>query len=82
MTPHQLRGKDNAMSADDRPNEDPHVVVVGPGGMALAGAPDEEDVGGAVTDLDNQPAKVRRIGTKCFAIGSRKPLRRASSPRA
>ncbi|HEX7106125.1 MAG TPA: bacterial proteasome activator family protein [Acidothermaceae bacterium] len=51
------------MSADDRPNEDPHVVVVGPGGMALAGAPDEEDVEGAVTDLVNQPAKVMRIGS-------------------
>jgi hypothetical protein len=47
---------------DNRPTDDPRVVVVGPGGMALS-ASDDEDAEGAVTDLVNQPAKVMRIGS-------------------
>jgi hypothetical protein len=45
--------------------DDPRVVVVGPGGMALSGpaGPDDDDSDGAVTDLVNQPAKVMRIGS-------------------
>jgi len=47
---------------DNRATDDPRVVVVGPGGMALSGA-DDDDAEGAVTDLVNQPAKVMRIGS-------------------
>jgi hypothetical protein len=50
---------------DNRPTDDPRVVVVGPGGMALSASDDEDAEGaeGAVTDLVNQPAKVMRIGS-------------------
>jgi hypothetical protein len=50
---------------DNRPIDDPRVVVVGPGGMALSGpdADDAEGAEGAITDLVNQPAKVMRIGS-------------------
>jgi Bacterial proteasome activator len=49
--------------------DDPRVVVVGPGGMAIGGptidGPDGEEPNddGSVTDLVNQPAKVMRIGS-------------------
>ena len=47
--------------------DDPHVVVVGPGGMAVAGDPDDDDEGDGgernLTDLVEQPAKVMRIGS-------------------
>ena len=42
-----------ADSGDDRPPVDPQVVIVGP---------DDDDSGGTVADLVNQPAKVMRIG--------------------
>jgi hypothetical protein len=46
---------------------DPHVVVVGPGGMAVTGGPDVDDDGDGgernLTDLVEQPAKVMRIGS-------------------
>jgi hypothetical protein len=59
--------------------DDSRVVVVGPGGIALAGSIDdrdgrdgrddrdgedlEDEDGGSITDLVNQPAKVMRIGS-------------------
>ncbi|MGN6244297.1 MAG: bacterial proteasome activator family protein [Motilibacteraceae bacterium] len=50
---------------EDRDEHDEHrVVVIGPGGMAVEGAPgDGEDEGGSVADLVEQPAKVMRIGS-------------------
>ena len=54
---------------DDEPTpdaNDPHVVVVGPGGMAVAGGPEGDEEGEAernLTDLVEQPAKVMRIGS-------------------
>jgi hypothetical protein len=49
---------------DSHQPDDPRVVVVGPGGIALSGGPDEsDDDDGSVTDLVNQPAKVMRIGS-------------------
>ena len=44
-------------------DDEPRVVVVGPGGMALAGQDDEDGSEGGITDLVNQPAKVMRIGS-------------------
>ncbi|GAB2756479.1 bacterial proteasome activator family protein [Nocardioides pakistanensis] len=52
------------------PEEEPRVVVIGPGGMAMSGpqsegGDDEEDEDGErhITDLVEQPAKVMRIGS-------------------
>ena len=46
---------------------EPHVLVVGPDGMALGGAPGGSDDGESrevpVTDMVEQPAKVMRIGS-------------------
>jgi hypothetical protein len=49
--------------------EEPHVVVIGPGGMASVNEPSEGGEGGEesegernITDLVEQPAKVMRIG--------------------
>ncbi|WP_106536477.1 bacterial proteasome activator family protein [Haloactinopolyspora alba] len=39
------------------------VVVVGPEGMAVEGAPDSDDEQRSLTDLVEQPAKVMRIGS-------------------
>jgi hypothetical protein len=54
------------------PDEEPHVVIIGPGGMATAGGPQPDgdaEPGGEepegernITDLVEQPAKVMRIG--------------------
>jgi hypothetical protein len=44
------------------PDEEPRVVVIGPGGMATAGG-DEDDDGASVAELVEQPAKVMRIGS-------------------
>ena len=44
-------------------DDEPRVVVVGPGGMALSGRDDEDGDDGGITDLVNQPAKVMRIGS-------------------
>jgi len=49
---------------DQRTDQPPQVVVVGPDGMAVGGAPgdgDGEERG--VTDLVEQPAKVMRLGS-------------------
>ena len=54
------------MPADERrPDEhddSARIVVVGPNGMALSSA-DDDDSDGGITDLVNQPAKVMRIGS-------------------
>ncbi|MDQ1602730.1 MAG: hypothetical protein QOE01_575 [Actinomycetota bacterium] len=42
---------------------DERVVVVGPAGMAIEGAPDDGSDERSVTDLVDQPAKVMRIGS-------------------
>src|ERR1700750_2560535 len=54
---------------DGTPDE-PHVVVIGPSGMASVNEPSESTEGGddaaaerAITDLVEQPAKVMRIGS-------------------
>jgi hypothetical protein len=47
-------------------SEDPHVVVVGPGGVPVDGSPEGDEEGDAernLTDLVEQPAKVMRIGS-------------------
>jgi hypothetical protein len=49
----------------DRP-EDHRVMVIGPDGMAVEGAPGAEDEGNgerSITELVEQPAKVMRIGS-------------------
>ncbi|MGH3951364.1 MAG: bacterial proteasome activator family protein [Pseudonocardiaceae bacterium] len=43
--------------------DDPHVVVVGPEGMATAGGSDDEDNERSLTELVEQPDKVMRIGS-------------------
>jgi hypothetical protein len=43
--------------------EDPQVVIIGPGGMAIAGGNDEDDEERHITELVEQPAKVMRIGS-------------------
>jgi hypothetical protein len=53
---------------DNETHEGHRVVVVGPDGMAVgepttAGAAQDDDQQGAVTELVEQPAKVMRIGT-------------------
>lgn len=48
----------------DKQDERPHVVVVGPGGMAVESAGEEEqEQARSVTDLVEHPAKVMRIGS-------------------
>ncbi len=53
-------------SPENTPEDDPRVMVIGPGGMATAGGPSADDDDGdgerAITDLVEQPAKVMRIG--------------------
>jgi hypothetical protein len=53
------RDENRPESVDD----DGRIVIVGPNGMALAGAPDDGDDDQSITDLVNQPAKVMRIGS-------------------
>jgi hypothetical protein len=43
--------------------EDPHVVVVGPEGMARSGDGEDEENGRSLTELVEQPDKVMRIGS-------------------
>ncbi|HEU4674351.1 MAG TPA: bacterial proteasome activator family protein, partial [Motilibacteraceae bacterium] len=59
------QGPEGLNEHDDLDEHDEHrVVVIGPGGMAVEGAPgDGEDEGGSVADLVEQPAKVMRIGS-------------------
>ncbi|MGH8836212.1 MAG: bacterial proteasome activator family protein [Actinomycetes bacterium] len=50
------------------PGESPHVVIVGPDGMAVSNPSDQSggesgDSGTSITDLVEQPAKVMRIGS-------------------
>ena len=50
-------------AARDEQEQDPRVVVIGPNGMAVGGAPEGgDDDERHVTDLVEQPAKVMRIG--------------------
>ena len=54
--------------SDQQPPEEPQeneprVVVVGPGGMAVEATPGSEVDDRSVTDLVDQPAKVMRIGS-------------------
>ncbi|MGW7572684.1 bacterial proteasome activator family protein [Streptomyces sp. NPDC054765] len=53
------------MPMNERSQENPHVLVVGPDGMALGGGGDEghESRETPVTDMVEQPAKVMRIGS-------------------
>lgn len=44
-------------------NQNPQVVVVGPGGMAVEGGQEEQDEARSVTDMVEHPAKVMRIGS-------------------
>ncbi|AEM80094.1 Protein of unknown function DUF2587 [Streptomyces violaceusniger Tu 4113] len=62
------RGMNQPMN--ERAQESPHVLVVGPDGMALGGGPasgegsgDDESREIPVTDMVEQPAKVMRIGS-------------------
>jgi hypothetical protein len=47
----------------DRRPDDQQVVVVGPGGIAVAGGSGDEDAEPSITDMVEQPAKVMRIGS-------------------
>jgi Protein of unknown function (DUF2587) len=47
---------------DQRPDE-PRVVVIGPGGMGVAGGDADDDNDRSVADMVEQPAKVMRIGS-------------------
>ncbi|MGW0734336.1 bacterial proteasome activator family protein [Streptomyces sp. NPDC002851] len=54
------------MSRNDKPQENPQVLVVGQDGMAIGGgggSGDEESREMPVTDMVEQPAKVMRIGS-------------------
>ncbi|HSA51732.1 MAG TPA: bacterial proteasome activator family protein [Yinghuangia sp.] len=44
-------------------DDNPHVLIVGPDGMAVSGAEGGENGELAVTDMVEQPAKVMRIGS-------------------
>src|SRR3954467_15570249 len=44
-------------------NQDPHIVVVGPNGMATAKGEDGESEERSVSEMVEQPAKVMRIGS-------------------
>ncbi|HKA69829.1 MAG TPA: proteasome activator, partial [Actinomycetes bacterium] len=49
-------------------DESPHVVIVGPDGMAVSNPSDQSgdesgESGTSITDLVEQPAKVMRIGS-------------------
>jgi hypothetical protein len=51
------------MPDSEAQDENPHVVIVGPDGMAVGGAEAGENGDLAVTDMVEQPAKVMRIGS-------------------
>jgi hypothetical protein len=53
----------DAKSSDDQPTGEPHVVIVSPSGMGVAGGADEDSAARSVTDLVEHPAKVMRIGS-------------------
>jgi Protein of unknown function (DUF2587) len=60
----------SGQSGSTQPDEDPRVIIVGPGGMAVEGPPantdndaDEDNDGQSVADLVEQPAKVMRVGS-------------------
>ena len=60
----QTRRMSDGMNA--QPGDRPHVVVVGPGGLAAEGGQAGEQAGSSerpVTDMVEQPAKVMRIGS-------------------
>lgn len=52
---------------NEQPQDEPHVVIVGPEGMAKArsgeGGEENQDQEASITDLVEQPAKVMRIGS-------------------
>jgi hypothetical protein len=50
-----------SQTPDGQPEDDPHVVIVGPDGIAVGGGDDDDQR--SVTDLVEQPAKVMRIGS-------------------
>jgi hypothetical protein len=51
-------------SPEGQQNQDPRVVIVGQGGMGVAGGPDDEGGDGShISQLVEQPAKVMRIGS-------------------
>ncbi|MGA4541111.1 bacterial proteasome activator family protein [Uniformispora flossi] len=54
------------MPNSEAQDENPHVVIVGPDGMAVGGEPGAEGVlngEAGITDMVEQPAKVMRIGS-------------------
>jgi Protein of unknown function (DUF2587) len=60
----------SGQSGSTQPDEDPRVIIVGPGGMAVEGPPantdndaDQDNDGQSVADLVEQPAKVMRVGS-------------------
>ena len=55
-------GMSEPMQGTDRQDENEQVVIVGPGGMAVAGGGSGEDEP-LITDMVEQPAKVMRIGS-------------------
>ncbi|MEU8344442.1 bacterial proteasome activator family protein [Actinomadura meyerae] len=46
----------------NKSDQEPQVLVVGPGGIAMESAGEGESEGKSVTDMVEQPAKVMRIG--------------------
>ncbi|WP_269453222.1 bacterial proteasome activator family protein [Yinghuangia sp. ASG 101] len=51
------------MPNNEAQDDNPHVLIVGPDGMAVSGAEGGENGELAVTDMVEQPAKVMRIGS-------------------
>jgi Protein of unknown function (DUF2587) len=52
------------MPSNERSQESPHVLVVGPDGMSLGGGGDDDDARETpITEMVEQPAKVMRIGS-------------------
>jgi hypothetical protein len=53
----------NQPSRNEQPDQEPHVLVVGPNGIAVEGGEQEGGSGEkSITDMVEQPAKVMRIG--------------------
>lgn len=63
MANEQPDNSPNAENAQAEGAEDPRVVVVGPGGMGVAGGEDDDENSRSIADLVEQPDKVMRIGS-------------------
>jgi len=64
MTESSAQSSDQSRSSES--DEDPRVIIVGPGGMAVEGSPSDSDSDNgrqSVAEMVEQPAKVMRVGS-------------------